>query len=189
MEQRRSNEVQLTIAGAGGGGILTTGKLLIEAAISKYNHVSLSPNYAAAMRGGEVECTAVLSDNEISSPVMFKPQAAIILSRAMLAVFEKRVQPGGIIIVDCTMIPDKVSRDDVQVFYIPATEVAAELGASHVANLILLGAYIEATKAIPLELAEKALERRLAGGRKQALLPLNRRALREGARLVAEYKG
>jgi len=91
--------------------------------------------------------------------------------------------------LDSSVVPHKITREDIEVFYIPATKSAIELGDDRVANLVLLGAYLEATKAVPLELVEKALEGRLRGGRGEALLPLNKEALRQGARLITNYGG
>jgi len=177
---------EVTIAGLGGQGALIIGQLLAEAAASRYRNISYFPNYAAAMRGGDSECTIILSDAEISTPAMLRPGTAIVMSAGSLQEFEKRVQPGGIVVIDGSLMGGKLKRDDLTVYELPATEAAIKLGNRQVANFILLGGWIEATAAVPLELVEEAVERRLAGGKYESLLGLNKQALREGARLVAE---
>lgn len=161
------------------------GRLLAEAALSRYRNVLYFPNYGGLVRGGASECTVVLSDEEISSPVVLEPEVAIAMSSASLKDFEKRVKPGGMLFYDSSVISDKVTRQDIKVFGIPATKAAVELGDSRVANLLFLGAYLKATGALPVELVEKALEKKLAGGRREALLALDKEALRKGASLVA----
>jgi 2-oxoglutarate ferredoxin oxidoreductase subunit gamma len=141
------------------------------------------------MRGGESECTVILSDERVSSPAVYNPTSAIVMGPAALTQLENRIRAGGTIFVDSSVISAKVSREDVKVFYIPATKAAIELGDRQVANLILLGAYVEATKAVSLELVEKAMEKKLKGSRGEARVPLNKKALREGAKLAANQKG
>jgi len=180
-----AQKIEVMVAGLGGQGLLTTGRLLAEAAMSQYKHVLYFPNYGPQMRGGESECTVILSDNEISSPAVYNPTSAIVMGPAALTQLEERMRAGGMIFVDSSVISARVSREDVEVFYIPATKAAIELGGRQVANLILLGAYIEATKAVSLELVEEAMERKLKGSRGEVHVPLNKKALREGAKLAA----
>ncbi len=176
---------QVTIAGLGGQGALLFGRLLAEAALSDYEYVSFFPNYATIMRGGESECTVTLSNEEIDSPAVFEPLSAIVMSAAVFKQFEQRVRPGGMLFLDSSLVPDKVSREDVRAFYIPATKTAVDLGDSRVANLVFLGAYVRASEAVSLEMVERVLEKRLGG--REALLSRNKEALRCGARLVESY--
>ncbi len=188
-EEKGMDYFALTIAGLGGQGALVIGRLLAEAGMSKYNHVSYFPNYSAAMRGGESECTIILSNEEISSPAWLEPSSLILMGPAPLEEFEQRAKPGGLVMIDSSLVTKQVSRKDVEVFYIPASKTATELGDSRVANFVFLGAYLKATEAVSLELIEEALEKRLAGGKWDALLSLDKRALREGARLVERRQG
>lgn len=181
-------KIDLMVAGLGGQGLLTTGWLLAEAAMSKYRHVLYFPNYGPMMRGGESECTIILSDEEIGSPAVFNPTSAIVMGTAAFGQLENRLKPGGTMLVDSSIVSAKVGREDAQAFYIPATKMAIEMGDRRVANLILLGAYLEATRVLPLEDIESQLEKQLTGKRGEALLPLNKQALREGAGLVANYQ-
>ncbi len=187
MEQKTG--FQLMVAGLGGQGALFIGRLLAEAALSKYKNVNFFPNYGPAMRLGPSECTVTVSDAEITSPVAMTLEAAIIMGAASLAGFEARMTPGSMMILDGSVLRTKSKKQDVKVFYIPATEAATRLGNMAVTNLVLLGAYLEASKAVPLETVAAALERRMAGGRRQDMLSLNKAALSEGARLMAEYPG
>ncbi|HJX69835.1 MAG TPA: 2-oxoacid:acceptor oxidoreductase family protein, partial [Dehalococcoidia bacterium] len=173
--------LEVTITGLGGQGALLFGQLLSEAGVSKYKNVAYFPQYATIMRGGESECTVTLSDEEIDSLLVYEPQAAVVMGAPKLKVYEKRVKSGGLMMVDSSVISEKVERKDIKVFYVPATKISAALGDRPVANLVFLGAYIEATKAVPPEIIEKVLEKKLKGG-KEAMLLLNKKALQEGAR-------
>ena len=188
MAQEGPSYHELMIAGLGGRGVIMAGQLLVEAGLSTYEHVLMFPNYSGAMRGTDSECTVILSNEKIRSPVILNPEVVMVMSASVLKSFEERVRPGGMIIVDSTLIPDKAGRDDVRAFYVLATKVAQELGSALAANLVLLGAYAEATKAVPLEALEGAVERMMAGGRREHLMPINIKALIEGARIVANYK-
>ena len=177
--------VEVMVVGLGGQGALLIGRLLAQAGMPLFKHVLYFPNYGPQMRLGDSECTVILSDEEVSSPVVLYPQAAIVMGPAPLAKFEKRVAPGGIMLLDSSVATAKVERKDIKVYYIPATKAAEGLGARQVTNFVLLGAYLEASKAIPLKALESEMEKRMAGGRGEALLQLNKAALREGARLAA----
>jgi 2-oxoglutarate ferredoxin oxidoreductase subunit gamma len=184
MEQK----IELIVSGLGGQGLLTTGWLLAEAAMSKYRHVLFFPNYGPMMRGGDSECTVILSNEDIGSPAVYNPTSAIVMSAGALSQLENRLKSGGMMFLDSTIISAEVSREDLKAFYIPATKVAMELGGRQAANLVLLGAYVEATRAVPLESVEEMMKKRLKGSRGEALVSLNKKALREGARLIANYQ-
>jgi len=184
----QKNNFKLMVAGMGGQGALFIGRLLAEAALSRYKHANFFPNYGSQMRLGPSECTVTVSDEEITSPVTMTPEVAIIMSAAPLGSFEARMAPGSMMLLDSSVLRTRTKREDVKVFYIPATETATKLGNMTVANLVLLGAYLEASQAVPLEIVEAALERRMAGGRREDMLSLNKAALREGIRLMAEYR-
>ena len=181
------NHFELMVVGLGGQGALFIGRLLAQAAMPMYEHVSYFPNYGAAMRLGDSECTVILSPEPISSPVVLNPEAAIIMGPAPLAKFEKRMSPGAAVILDSSVATSEIERKDINVFYIPASKAAGELGSRQVTNLVLLGAYVEVSKAVPLERVEAELEKVFAGERREAMLALNKAALREGAKLIANY--
>lgn len=178
------------IGGAGGKGILTIGKILAEAGLVNYAHVSYFPNYGALMRGGDSEVTVTLSDEVISSQGLMHPEAAIAMSPDFFNMLLPRVLPGGLFLADEAVVPaKKEERDDINLYVIPVTAKALELGNTQVANLILLGAYIEATGVLPINQIEAALDKRLLGTRRENLLPLNKKALHEGARTMAALIG
>jgi 2-oxoglutarate ferredoxin oxidoreductase subunit gamma len=183
----RNAQVELVIAGIGGRGVLLAGRVLVEAAMSEYRHVLSFANYAGAVRGGDCECTVILSDSEVSSPIMMRPPTVLILASSALKLFEERVKPGGTIVIDSTLVSARMNRQDVRAFYVPATARAASLGSSKIANLVLLGAYLELSKALPIGLVEEALERMMTSSKAAALLSSNKQAVNLGAQYMAEY--
>jgi len=182
----KKNGFQMMIAGLGGQGALFAGRLLTEAAMSKYKNVSFLPNYGSQMRLGPSECTVTVSDDEVTSPVTLAPEAAIIMGAAPLEAFEAKVAPDGLMVLDSTLVKTKTKRKDMRAVSIPATDTATKLGNMGAANLVLLGAYLEASQVLPLEAVEAALVKRMAGGKREHLLELNKAALREGAKLMAK---
>ena len=179
----------LVVAGLGGQGTLIIGKFLAEAAGSMYRYSSFFPNYGPTMRGGECECTVIFSDKEVSAPTILNPSVVILLGvRAItntINEFIPRVRPDGIIIMDSLTSVD-IKRNDIHLYSIPANEIATKLGNSQVANFVFLGAYIGATNSIQLDILETLMEKKMSGGKKKALLELNKAALREGVKIIAE---
>ena len=175
---------ELAISGIGGQGALTIGRLLVEAGASRYTCVSYFPNYGSSMRGGDTECTVILSQQPISTPAMLRPEAAIIMGELPFQEYSGRVAPGGLLLVDSSLLSEKAKREDLKALYIPASDTAIGLGNRQVANLVLLGAYVETTQAVPIAAIQDALKQRLSGGRRERLLELNQRALEEGTRLA-----
>lgn len=179
---------EILIGGTGGRGILTIGKLLAEAGMSRYRHVTYFPNYGSAMRGGDSEVTVILSDEEIGSQVVLNPANAIVMDASFLRPYEVRMRPGGKMIVDSSVVSDKVARPDVGALYIPAYRAALELGSGQVTNFVILGAYLEETQAVPVSQIEASLEKSMAGTRREGLLALNKKALRKGGELRRESR-
>jgi len=182
MNQEKKHQVMMS--GTGGRGILMIGRLLAEVGMNQYQHVSYFPNYGAAMRGGSSEVTVTLSDDEISSQAIFNPEVALIMDLSFFKPMEARMQAGGTMFIDSSVVSAKGERNNITYHYLPVTEKAIELGNVQVANLVMLGAYLEATKAIPINAVEKALEKRMLGTRREALLQLNKEALNAGAKLL-----
>lgn len=178
----KSARHEVIIAGLGGRGVLMAGQLLAQAALSQYQGVVYFPSYATAMRGGSVECTVILSKKRIGSPGLTRAEALVIMDASQLKDFENRLQPGGLLILENSRLESgqEVKRQDVRVINVPALKMAAELGDVRAANLILLGAYIRATKALSPEYIEAELERRLIGRGEEALLSFNKKAFRAG---------
>jgi len=184
----QKDRFELMIVGLGGLGALFAGRALAEAGMSRYRHALYFPNYGPYMRLGDSECTVTLSNEEISSHCTMNPEAVIVMGAVPLSKFEPRMPEGGLMIVDSTVQPGKPARKDVKYYFIPASQVATELGNKLGANFVLLGAYLQAKKAASIEDVEKYLDVRMEGEKRKTARELNKAALREGARLMAAYK-
>lgn len=171
------------MAGLGGGGILTSGTLLAEAALTKFKNVTWFPSYAISKRGGFCECTVVFSDDEVASPLLSQADGVIVADAAQFKDYESRVRPGGTIIVESAGLKAKPERKDIKVVSVPAIKTAISItGNSQVANLVLLGAFVKATGIISPELIEQQLEKSFAS--KARALETNKKAFDEGRKLV-----
>ena len=171
---------EVTMSGLGGKGVLTLGKILAEAGMQIFDNVSYFPNYSPAMRGGETECTVIFSNDYIPSPLVYNPEHAVVMDSASFGQFEMRLKPGGTIFCDDSVVSGKGSRDDIEVFKVPASEEAVALGDLQVANMVLLGAYVGKADSVPLGMLERALTKRFKGTRRESLLDLNKKAVRRG---------
>ena len=170
---------EIILSGFGGQGIMSIGKNLVEAGVEEGMEVSWVPSYGPEMRGGTANCTVILSDERIGSPLVEHPSEIIVMNRAALSKFEPEVLSGGTVFVNSSIIPDKISRTDLKAVYVPCDEIAAELGNTKVANMVMLGAYIAATKSIKVETIENMIHEMFAG-KKAKLIPLNIEALKRG---------
>ncbi|MDI9476569.1 MAG: 2-oxoacid:acceptor oxidoreductase family protein [Natronincolaceae bacterium] len=172
---------KVIMAGFGGQGIMSAGQLLAYAGMLKDKEVSWLPSYGPEMRGGAANCAVMISDSPIGSPIIINDAtSAIIMNLPSLDKFENSVVEDGVLIVNSSLVKRKVSRDDIRVYYIKATDIANELGNSRVANMVLLGAYIEITKIVGIDTALEAFKK-VYGPSKEHLLPLNKKALEIGA--------
>jgi 2-oxoglutarate ferredoxin oxidoreductase subunit gamma len=180
-------QYEVAITGLGGQGALSFGQLIAEAGLSTFRNVAFFPQYATVMRGGESECTVTLSDDDIDTLLVAHPKAAVVMAPPKLKAFESKVKENGTLMVDSSVITEKVERKDLTVYYLPATKAASDLGDKRAANIIFIGAYLELTKAAPLEKVEEVIEKKFSG--KDKVIAMNKRALREGARMIAEYQG
>ena len=170
---------QITIAGFGGQGVMSIGKSLVEAAVDENLHATWVPSYGPEMRGGTANCEVVLSDEPVGSPVFTYPTELIAMNRPSLHKFEDKVQAGGTIFVNSSIIEDKVQRTDVKAVYVPCDTIADELGNKKVSNMVMLGAYIAATGALKTETI-KAMLAHMFTGPKAKLVDLNMEALERG---------
>ena len=170
---------EIILSGFGGQGIMSMGKNLAEAGVEEGLEVSWVPSYGPEMRGGTANCTVILSDERIGSPLVEAPSEIIVMNRAALHKFEPEVVPGGTVFVNSSIVPDKVSRKDLKAIYVPCDEIAAELGNGKVANMVMLGAYVAATGALKQETIETMIAEMFTG-KKAKLVPLNMEALHRG---------
>ncbi|MGD2105262.1 MAG: 2-oxoacid:acceptor oxidoreductase family protein [Anaerolineae bacterium] len=176
---------EIIISGFGGQGSLFAGQLLAYSAMGQNLHVTWIPSYGPEMRGGKARCTVVVSDKEIGAPLVRRPSAAIVLNIPSMEAFEPAVKPGGVLVVNSSMVPGESDRDDITSIYIPASDLATELGNVRMANVLCLGALVEATGVVSLEAMEQALDDHLPE-RHRDLLDLNKKALGKGARLARD---
>jgi 2-oxoglutarate ferredoxin oxidoreductase subunit gamma len=171
--------VDLIVAGFGGQGILFLGEMLARAAVSEGKNATWLPSYGPEQRGGTASCTVVIADETIGSPVVADPEIAIVTSRPSLDKFEPRVRPGGLIIVDASIVDRPVRRPDVRVVEVDAMAHAAALGDSRMANMVLLGALLAAVPVVPVEAVRRALAEHFPPPQ-EALAAANIRALERG---------
>jgi 2-oxoglutarate ferredoxin oxidoreductase subunit gamma len=175
---------EIIISGFGGQGTLFAGQLLAYAAMDSGYQVTWIPSYGPEMRGGKARCTVIVSDEEIGSPLVRRPSAAIVLNIPSMEAFEPAIKPGGVLVVNSSLVPQKSERTDIDVLYISASDMAIELGNVRIANVICLGALVQAAGIVSLEAIEQALDDHLPE-RHRKLLGLNSEALRKGAALAA----
>lgn len=183
--KKEDNSLQLIIAGFGGQGILFTGKLLTHAAMLDGKEVTWFPSYGAEIRGGTANCTVIISDEMIGSPVVKNPNALLIMNDASMERFCPRLKPGGVLIMNESLIRNSPKCSDAEIIRIKATDIAEELGNGQVANMVLLGALIGKTGVLSIDTVLKAL-REITPGHKKMLIPVNETALRRGLSEVAD---
>ena len=177
----------IVIAGFGGQGVLFAGQLLAYAGLAEGRHVTWIPSYGPEMRGGTAHCTVVISDEEIGSPLVSQPTAAVVLNRPSMERYATLVRPGGVLVVDSALIPDRAGRLDLREIDLPAKDIAAELGDPQIANVVLLGALIGATGVVQRATLEQMLDAHLSA-RHRAALPANKQALQRGMLAAQAYQ-
>jgi 2-oxoglutarate ferredoxin oxidoreductase subunit gamma len=174
---------RIIMAGFGGQGVMSMGQLLTYAGMIEGKNVSWLPSYGPEMRGGTANCNVIISDNPVASPIVTDATAVIAMNRPSLDKFEPALVKDGILLINSSLIDRGAERDDVKAFKIPANEIANELGNSRIANMVMLGAYLEATGALKKESVLEALKK-VFGEKKAHLIPVNKDALDRGAELV-----
>ena len=170
---------QILFAGFGGQGILFSGKFLAYNGLIAGKHLSWLPSYGPEMRGGTANCNVILSDSPVGSPIVQHPNVLVVMNTPSLDKYEGDVAPGGKIFVDSTLIDRKVQRTDVEAFYIPATQMAADMNMNGLANMILLGAVLRETACIKDETVPEALHH-VIPARKANLFDFNMKAIQAG---------
>ncbi|RMG58663.1 MAG: 2-oxoacid:ferredoxin oxidoreductase subunit gamma [Deltaproteobacteria bacterium] len=172
------------MAGFGGQGILMIGNVLSIAAIGEKKNVTYFPVYGVEMRGGTANCTVIVSDEEIGSPIVGNPMSLIAMNGPSLEKFLPTVKRGGVVVVNTSLIGNgKVERDDVEVVEVPANDVAEKVGSQQLASMVALGAFVEKTKIVSLDSVISALPK-VISKRYEKLIPLNIQAIKEGSSLV-----
>ena len=170
---------QILIAGFGGQGVLFAGKFLAYKGLIEGRQVSWLPSYGPEMRGGTANCSVIVGDEPIGSPIVNAPNTLVAMNLPSLQKYENAVVPGGLILVDSSLIAEKVSRTDVRVCYVPATKLANDSGFSTLANMILMGKLLSESEDMSFEHTEDALKK-VIPARKIDLLGVNLKALETG---------
>ena len=170
---------QILFAGFGGQGVLFAGKFLAYKGLMEDLQVSWLPSYGPEMRGGTANCSVVLSDTPVGSPIITTPDVLVAMNLPSLMKFIDTVVPGGQVYVDSSLIDVKVERTDVEVFYIPATQLAKENGIATLANMIIVGSLLQNHPELDFAGAE-AVVNKLVPPKKAALIELNMKALNLG---------
>ncbi len=181
MEQNGKARNEVLMAGIGGMGVLMSGQVLLESAFRCYENVSYVSSYGFARRGGLCECTVIISDEKIASPLLDQAQVVMLLDSSQFPSFEPRVRPGGVIIVDTAGLTADRRREDYKLYALPCLEIATSMGSILGKNLIMLGAYIAITGAVSPELIEDELRKRYED--KEKVLTQNVNAFRRGVEL------
>ncbi len=171
--------MQILIAGFGGQGILFAGKFLAYKGLVEQQQVSWLPSYGPEMRGGTANCSIILSDTPVGSPIITNPDVLVAMNLPSLLKYVDSVVPGGKIIVDSTLITEKVTRTDVEVFYVPASGMAKDAGFTTLANMVLMGKLIKETGVVSFENNRQTFEKFIPA-KKASLIEQNRKALEAG---------
>ena len=170
---------QILIAGFGGQGILFSGKFLAYKGLLEDYQVSWLPSYGPEMRGGTANCNVIISETPVGSPIITAPDVLIAMNTPSLQKYVDTVVPGGQIYVDSSLIDIKVERDDVDVYYIPATQMAKNEGIATLANMVIVGHLLENNPELSFEGTAEVVEK-LVPAKKAALKELNMKALNMG---------
>ena len=170
---------QILIAGFGGQGILFSGKFLAYKGLMEDYQVSWLPSYGPEMRGGTANCNVIISETPVGSPIITAPDVLIAMNTPSLQKYVNTVVPGGQIYVDSSLIDIKVERDDVDVYYIPATQMAKNEGIATLANMVIVGHLLENNPELSFEGTAEVVEK-LGPAKKAALKELNMKALNMG---------
>jgi len=174
---------EIIIAGFGGQGVLSMGKILAYSGIMQDQEVSWMPAYGPEMRGGTANVTAIISDERISSPILQVFDTAIILNQQSMDKFESAVKPGGVLLYDPNGISHHPSRKDINIYKVEGAKLAAEMGNIKIFNMVVLGAYLKIRPIVKLENVMKGLKKSLPE-RYHKLLPLNEDAINMGMKNV-----
>ncbi len=169
---------EIIISGFGGQGAMFAGQLLAYAGMDEKFHVTWIPSYGPEMRGGTAHCTVILSDEEIGSPLVRNPYAAIVMNQPSLDKYEPLVSPGGVLVVNTSLTTRSADRTNISVINVPANALAEELGSVMMVNVVLVGALVSFTRILPLKAVEEALAGHMLKGRRTDLIRANRAALR-----------
>lgn len=172
------------MAGFGGQGVMAMGTTLAYAGMMDKKKVIWLPSYGPEMRGGTANCSVIVADEEIGSPIVVEPDVLVVMNKPALIKFEECVKPGGIIFVNSSLIDIEPKRKDVRVVKVPANDIASELGNPRTLNMVMLGAIIKASNIVSFDGVVKSLKKTF-GEKRPQLIPINEEALKRGAECVS----
>jgi 2-oxoglutarate ferredoxin oxidoreductase subunit gamma len=179
-------QTEVMFAGFGGQGIMLIGQMLAYAGMNEGRNVVWIPSYGPEMRGGTAYCTVVVSDRSVGSPIIDRPQVIAVLNRPSLEKFASKVKPGGMLIINTSLIPITSDRTDIQKLEVPANQIALDGGTGKAANMAILGAYLGATEAVGLEAIRELVRHQFE--RKPQFIDVNLRVLDRGYQLGQEAR-
>lgn len=172
-------ERNLMVAGFGGQGVMTMGKLLSQATCEATDlNVTFFPSYGAAMRGGTANCYVVISDDDIGAPVSNSVDDLVVMNGPSLKKFIGTLKKDGVLFINSSIVKDPIERDDITVISAPVTEMALEMGNPRILNIIMLGVYIGYTNAVPEEVVLEGIRHKFE--KKPKVIPLNEKAFNTG---------
>jgi len=174
--------IKTVFAGFGGQGVLSMGLNLAQAAMMEGKHVTYLPSYGAEVRGGTANCTVVISDEEIASPVASAPEFVVAMNKPSLVRFQNQIQSGGVLLVNSTLVDAELSRGDIDVVKVAAGEIADKLDSPKSANMVMLGAFIKKSNLVSINTVIVELKNTLK--KKEKLIAINEKALMAGYNLV-----
>ena len=169
----------IVFSGFGGQGALFAGQVLTYAAMDTGSHVTWIPSYGPEMRGGVARCTVIISDEEIGSPIVRNPDVAVVFNNPSMEKFQQELKPGGLLVVNSSMVNIPVEREDINVIQVPGSDIALAMGDKRMANMVLLGALLAVRPIVEREAAEQALRDHLPA-RKRNLIEPNIQVIRQG---------
>ena len=176
---------QVLIAGFGGQGVLFAGKFLAYKGLLEDKQVSWLPSYGPEMRGGTANCSIIISDDPVGSPIVSNPDVLLAMNLPSLDKYENEAVPGSVIIIDSTLIARKLTRTDVKAFYIPATKMAKDMGAPNLANMIMIGKMIKESNAVSIDNLEDSMKK-VVPAKKADLIGINMQAVMLGYNFIEE---
>ena len=174
---------RIICAGFGGQGVMLIGQVLAYAGMIEDKEVSWLPSYGPEMRGGTANCNVIISDEPVGAPTVTEADVAIVMNKPSLDKFENTVVPNGNLFINSSLIDKKCDRDDINVYYTPANHIATKLGTPQVANVVILGAYLERCGVVKQSSIIEGLKKVL-GEKKAKFIPLNQKAIEKGGENV-----
>jgi len=178
---------EIIMSGVGGQGIMVIGNLLAQAAFLENLNVTYLPIYGVEKRGGQADCTIVISTEEIGSPIVGYPQSCILMSRPSLLKYGPRIKPHGFLLLNSSLVdPREVSRNDLEILPLPSNEIAQQLKNDRLGNMVVIGAFVEKTKVVNMDTLIAALPR-VFDEQHQHLIPANTEAIRKGAEYARNF--